>query len=56
MLEQGEPGAREGESGYAAVRVSAARQDNIVTRLKEEFVSLFKNVYFSLLVRKWVGL
>ena len=36
MLEQGEPG--DGESSDAAVRVRAARQDNIVTGLKEEIL------------------
>lgn len=47
--------AERGESSDAAVRVSAARQDNIVTRLKEEFVSLLKNMYFRLLVcKRWV--
>ena len=56
MLEQGEPGTREGESSDAAVRVSAARQDNIVTGLKEEFVSLLKKcVLWSISVEE-VGL
>ncbi len=49
MLEQGEPGAGEEASCDAAVRLSAARQDDIETRLKQEFVSLLKSVYFSLL-------
>lgn len=40
MLEQGEPG--DGESSDAAVRVRAARQGNIVTRLKEEICKLIK--------------
>lgn len=42
MLEQGELKGSGGESSVATVRVKAAIQDNIVTRPKEEFVSLSK--------------
>lgn len=55
MPEQGEQGAKEGEWRDAAVRVSAATQANTVTGLKEEFVSLLKNVYFQFISVEEVG-
>lgn len=56
MPEQSEPGAKEGESSDAADGVSAATQDNIVTRLKEEFVSLFKKCVLQSFSVEEVGL
>lgn len=55
MLEEGEEGAKDGKWSGAAVRVSVATRANAVTRLKEERVSLLRNVYFSPLAwKKWV--